>query len=224
MMPYAPFLARRGGAALRHRPAVRRLRRQRRAGRAPAHHPGAAPARAACPSSCCGSMRPATSPSASPARASPSRASAAPARAGTSTPPSRPRAGSSPRSSRRPTASATSPSARTVDRAVRLDPRENSQLAIGLGCDVKYAREDRLCRRPGPGRALCHPDRPGLHDLPAPPLPPARRGAGRADAGGRRDSRRRSRLIRSWGSYGPRAFHVSLWMHPDYPPVTRIRG
>ncbi len=28
---------------------------------------------------------------------------------------------------------------RTVDRAVRLDPRENSQLAIGLGCDVKYA-------------------------------------------------------------------------------------
>jgi len=29
--------------------------------------------------------------------------------------------------------------ARTVDRAVRLDPRENSQLAIGLGCDVKYA-------------------------------------------------------------------------------------
>jgi len=28
---------------------------------------------------------------------------------------------------------------RTVDRAVRLDPREDSQLAIGLGCDVKYA-------------------------------------------------------------------------------------
>jgi XRE family transcriptional regulator, fatty acid utilization regulator len=28
---------------------------------------------------------------------------------------------------------------RTVDRAVRLDPRESSQLAIGLGCDVKYA-------------------------------------------------------------------------------------
>jgi predicted transcriptional regulator len=29
---------------------------------------------------------------------------------------------------------------RTVDRAVRLDPRENSQLAIGLGCEAKYAR------------------------------------------------------------------------------------
>lgn len=29
--------------------------------------------------------------------------------------------------------------ARTVDRAVRLDPRESAQLAIGLGCDVKYA-------------------------------------------------------------------------------------
>ena len=29
--------------------------------------------------------------------------------------------------------------ARTVERAVRLDPRETSQLAIGLGCDVKYA-------------------------------------------------------------------------------------
>jgi XRE family transcriptional regulator, fatty acid utilization regulator len=28
---------------------------------------------------------------------------------------------------------------RTVDRAVRLDARENSQLAIGLGCDVKHA-------------------------------------------------------------------------------------
>jgi hypothetical protein len=28
---------------------------------------------------------------------------------------------------------------RTVERAVRLDPRENSQLAIGLGCDAKYA-------------------------------------------------------------------------------------
>jgi predicted transcriptional regulator len=28
---------------------------------------------------------------------------------------------------------------RTVDRAVRLDPRESSQLAIGLGCDAKYA-------------------------------------------------------------------------------------
>jgi XRE family transcriptional regulator, fatty acid utilization regulator len=29
--------------------------------------------------------------------------------------------------------------ARTVDRSVRLDPRESSQLAIGLGCDVRYA-------------------------------------------------------------------------------------
>jgi XRE family transcriptional regulator, fatty acid utilization regulator len=28
---------------------------------------------------------------------------------------------------------------RAVERAVRLDPRENSQLAIGLGCDVKHA-------------------------------------------------------------------------------------
>jgi hypothetical protein len=28
---------------------------------------------------------------------------------------------------------------RTVDRAIRLDPRESSQLAIGLGCDAKYA-------------------------------------------------------------------------------------
>lgn len=29
--------------------------------------------------------------------------------------------------------------ARTVQRSVRLDPREDSQLAIGLGCDVRYA-------------------------------------------------------------------------------------
>ncbi len=28
---------------------------------------------------------------------------------------------------------------RAVERSVRLDPRENSQLAIGLGCDIKYA-------------------------------------------------------------------------------------
>ena len=28
---------------------------------------------------------------------------------------------------------------RTVDRAVRLDPREDSSLAVGLGCDAKYA-------------------------------------------------------------------------------------
>jgi predicted transcriptional regulator/transcriptional regulator with XRE-family HTH domain len=28
---------------------------------------------------------------------------------------------------------------RTVDRSVRLDPRESSQLAIGLGCDVRFA-------------------------------------------------------------------------------------
>ena len=28
---------------------------------------------------------------------------------------------------------------RTVTRSVRLDPREDSQLAIGLGCDVKHA-------------------------------------------------------------------------------------
>jgi predicted transcriptional regulator len=28
---------------------------------------------------------------------------------------------------------------RTVSRAVRLDPREDSPLAIGLGCDLKYA-------------------------------------------------------------------------------------
>ena len=53
--------------------------------------------------------------------------------------PSRRRAGSSPRSSRRPTASASSPSAAPSTRSVRLDPREDSQLAIGLGCDVKYA-------------------------------------------------------------------------------------
>ena len=28
---------------------------------------------------------------------------------------------------------------RTVDRSVRLDPREDSSLAVGLGCDVRYA-------------------------------------------------------------------------------------
>ena len=28
---------------------------------------------------------------------------------------------------------------RTVERAVRLDPRESSQLAVGLGCDIEHA-------------------------------------------------------------------------------------
>jgi len=28
---------------------------------------------------------------------------------------------------------------RTVERSIRLDPREDSQLAVGLGCDVRYA-------------------------------------------------------------------------------------
>ena len=52
-------------------------------------------ARAACRSSCSGSIPPATSPSATPATISLSPVSAGPARAGTSTPPSRPRARSS---------------------------------------------------------------------------------------------------------------------------------
>ena len=91
-----PLPRQRRAVSLLDRPAVRRIWRQCRAGRAPADHARAGPARAACPSSCCGSIRPGTSPSAMPARISPSRASAAPARAGTSTPPSRPPGRSSP--------------------------------------------------------------------------------------------------------------------------------
>ena len=70
--------------------------------------------------------------------------------------------------------------ARTVERSVRLDPREDSQLAIGLGCDVNYA--GRIGYADGLDLAvpLGHPDRPGLRDLPARPLPPARRAARRA--------------------------------------------
>ena len=77
---------------------------------------------------------------------------------------------------------------RTVERSVRLDPRENSQLAIGLGCDVKYASSivyaDGLDLAP----SLCDADRPGLHHLPAHPLPAAGGRAGRTDADGQRDA------------------------------------
>lgn len=55
--------------------------------------------------------------------------------------------------------------ARTVERAVRLDPRETSQLAIGLGCDVKHAGRllyadgldlgDPLVTPIGPACAIC---------------------------------------------------------------------
>ncbi len=69
---------------------------------------------------------------------------------------------------------------RTVERSVRLDPREDSQLAIGLGCDVKHAPRIAYAD----GLDLAEPyvtaDRPRLRDLPARPLPPARRRAGRA--------------------------------------------
>ena len=59
-------------------------------------------------------------------------------RAGISTPPSRLRAGS-PQIVEAPDGMRFFSTSRTVDRAVRLDPRESSQLAIGLGCDVRYA-------------------------------------------------------------------------------------
>lgn len=54
---------------------------------------------------------------------------------------------------------------RTVERAVRLDPREDSHLAIGLGCDVKHAArivyadgidlDDPLITPIGPACTLC---------------------------------------------------------------------
>jgi len=54
---------------------------------------------------------------------------------------------------------------RTVERAVRLDPREDSQLAVGLGCDVKHAGRivyadgvdlgDPLVTPIGPACAIC---------------------------------------------------------------------
>jgi hypothetical protein len=54
---------------------------------------------------------------------------------------------------------------RTVERAVRMDPREDSQLAIGLGCDVKHAARivyadgidlgDPLITPIGPACAIC---------------------------------------------------------------------
>ena len=78
---------------------------------------------------------------------------------------------------------------RTVSRSVRLDRHEDSQLAIGLGCDVKHAGADRLCRRPRPERPARHPDRPRLRDLPESALPAARRAAGGADADRQRDAK-----------------------------------
>jgi len=67
--------------------------------------------------------------------------------------------------------------ARTVERAVRLDPREDSQLALGLGCDLKYAgklayadgldRAAPLVTPIGPACALC--PRPRCPQRAAPP-------------------------------------------------------
>jgi XRE family transcriptional regulator, fatty acid utilization regulator len=50
---------------------------------------------------------------------------------------------------------------RTVDRAVRLDRQENSQLAIGLGCDVRYASK------------IVYSDGLDLGDPPVTPIGPA---------------------------------------------------
>jgi predicted transcriptional regulator/DNA-binding XRE family transcriptional regulator len=54
---------------------------------------------------------------------------------------------------------------RTVERSVRLDPREDSQLAVGLGCDLKHASRilyadgvdlsDPLITPIGPACAIC---------------------------------------------------------------------
>jgi predicted transcriptional regulator/DNA-binding XRE family transcriptional regulator len=67
--------------------------------------------------------------------------------------------------------------ARTVERAVRLDPREDSQLAIGLGCDLKHAgrliyadgldRAHPLVTPIGPACTLC--PRPRCPQRAAPP-------------------------------------------------------
>ena len=67
--------------------------------------------------------------------------------------------------------------ARTVERAVRLDPREDSALAIGLGCDLKYAsrlgyadgldRANPLVTPIGPACTLC--PRPRCPQRAAPP-------------------------------------------------------
>lgn len=67
--------------------------------------------------------------------------------------------------------------ARTVERAVRLDPREDSALAIGLGCDLRYATKlayaDGLDRAAplitpiGPACSLC--PRPRCPQRAAPP-------------------------------------------------------
>src|SRR3954465_7451615 len=49
---------------------------------------------------------------------------------------------------------------RTVERSVRLDPRESSQLAIGLGCDVKHAAKIVYADGPDLVRPLVTPIRP----------------------------------------------------------------
>lgn len=50
---------------------------------------------------------------------------------------------------------------RTVERSVRLDPREESRLAIGLGCDANYARR------------IAYADGLDLHAPPVTPIGPA---------------------------------------------------
>jgi predicted transcriptional regulator len=70
---------------------------------------------------------------------------------------------------------------RTVDRAVRLDPRESSQLAIGLGCDVKHASRivmPTASTLPSPTSPRSAPPAP-CAPAPAAPSAPPRRPGGR---------------------------------------------
>ena len=77
---------------------------------------------------------------------------------------------------------------RTVERSVRLDPREDSQLAIGLGCDVNYAR--RIVYADGLDLAKPHvtPIGPACAICPRVRCPQRAAAAGRADADRQRDA------------------------------------
>ena len=86
---------------------------------------------------------------------------------------------------------------RTVERAIRLDPREDIQLAIGLGCDVSHAPRIAYADGLDLAKPLRHADRPRLRaSAPASAArsAPPRRPGGRSPS---RDARRRSRPFRS---------------------------
>ena len=91
------------------------------------------------------------------------------------------------RDPRRPTLSSPSPDDRAADPTGSV---ATALLAIGLGCDIRYAHKSSCADGLRPRQCAGDPGRPGLRDLPAARLRLSRDAAGGPDAGGRPENRK----------------------------------